>query len=395
MRRLHLVALLLAGVTLGCGAAAPSKLAAMAPQQQYQQEHVQQVQLDGATFGETLASGSLSGGGEPVFRKHGGQYTPRKGKALTEPDAQGMTAPQVVYLGYLNLRVRRLIDAIDDLTARVEKAGGYVESLSSSVMIARVPGDDFEAAMDKLAEVGDVLERRVKALDVTDQFLDIKGRLAVARETRDRLLALLEETKDTEERLKILQEIKRLTEQIESMASQLATLQDLVDYYTITIELQPMVADRQPVVNRSPFRWIRGLRAHVSTLDGTEDVDLPVPAGFVQLDDADGWMARAADTSVIRISQLDNEPRGDGAWWAEAITHEMEGRDEALDGEGAIGGLSWMMFREKDVRPRGWLIAVMTRGDDLFVIEAFLPDAEAVERHRAAVLDALKGFGPR
>lgn len=392
MRRMSPQLLLLAGALLACGGASPRKLASMAPPPAQQEQA--QFQFDGAVAKQRSLGSASAAGGEVLFAQNS-QFTPRKKAKLAEPDAQGMTAPQVVYLGFLQLRVRRLIDAIDALTARVEQAGGYVESLSSSVMIVRVPGDDFEAAMDRLAEVGDVLDRRVKALDVTDQFLDIQGRLAVAKETRDRLLALLEQTQDTEERLKILQEIKRLTEQIESMTSQLATLQDLVDYYTITIELQPMVADRQPVVNRSPFRWIRQLRAHVETVEGTDDAGLPVPAGFVQLDDADGWQARAADTSVIRVGRVDNEPRGDGAWWATAVAHEMEGRDEALDGQGALGGLSWMMFREKDVRPRGWLIGVMARGDDLFVVEAFFPDADAVDRHRAAVLEALKGFGPR
>ncbi len=309
-----------------------------------------------------------------------------------EPDAKGMAARQVVYLGFLRLRVKRLLDAVDALTEKVTAAGGYIESLSKTVMVVRVPAGDFDAAMNTLAGVGEVLARRVKALDVTAQFLDIQGRLAVANETRDRLLELLEKTQDTDERLRILQEIKRLTEQIESMSSRLATLRNLVDYYTITIELQPVATHQRAVVNRSPFRWIRDLRAHYAALEATDEAELPVPEGFVNLDDADGWEARAADTSVLRVSEVDNEPMGDAPWWAAAVRHELDGRDEAIVAEGTSGGLAWLIAAEKDVQPRGWLVGVATQGDRLLVVEAFFPDPEALARHKAAVLGALDGF---
>ncbi len=308
-----------------------------------------------------------------------------------EPDAKGMAERQVVYLGFLRLRVRRLLEAVDRLTAKVTAAGGYIESLSKTVMVVRVPAGDFEAAMAALAEEGEVLARRVKALDVTAQFLDIQGRLAVARETRDRLLVLLEKTQDTDERLRIVQEIKRLTEQIESMTSRLATLRNLVDFYTITVELEPVAGNRR-VVNRSPFGWIRDLRAHQQMLPPTDEASLPVPAGFVKLDGADGWEARAADTSVLRISEVENEPRGDAPWWAAAVKHELDGRDEAIVAEGTAGGLAWLIASEKDVTPRGWLVAVATQGDRLLVVEAFFPDPEALERHRKSVIAALGEF---
>lgn len=344
------------------------------------------------------AEADTAGGSASYFSKSAdapklySEPAPEKSVVIAEPDAKGMTARQVVYLGFLRLRVRRLLDAIDALTARVEAAGGYVESLSKTVMVVRVPGGDFDAAMNTLAEVGDVLARQVKALDVTAQFLDLEGRLAVASRTRDRLLTLLESARDTDERLRILEEIKRLTEQIESMSSRLATLQNLVAYYTITIELEPITAENRVVVHRSPFAWIRRMAAHYEALPETDDAAIPVPAGFVRIESADGWQARASDTSVLRISEVDNEPRGDAAWWAAAIRHELEGRDEEITAAGAAGGLHWMIAREKDVEPRGWLVGVATKGDDLYVVEGFFPDPAALDRHRAAVLAALDGF---
>ncbi len=315
------------------------------------------------------------------------------GQGAAEPKTEGMDKPLVVYLGYLKLRVRRLLEAVDAVTAKVQALGGYVESLSQRVVVVRVPAGDFDAAMAAFAEVGTVLSRRVKALDVTEKFTDLTGRLVVAKETRDRLLALLEQVTDTQERLRILQEVKRLTEQIESIESKLATLKNLVDFYTVTIELEPVVESRHNVTHRSPFGWVQRLAAHRESIDeGKGDFYLEAPRGFVLFDEDDIWRAQAADTTVMRAGKVENEPRGTSEWWSDAVRHEMVGRDEEGVDEGRAGRLAWRIFRNKDVQPRLYLVGVAASGEDLFVVEAFFPNEAAFERHKAAVLKALDGF---
>lgn len=310
-----------------------------------------------------------------------------------EPDTQGMEKPLVVYTGYLKLRVKRLLESMDLITQRTADAGGYVESLTERVVVIRVPASDFDKVMAAFAEVGTVLDRQIKALDVTEKFTDLRGRLAVALETRKRLLTLLETVTNADERLRILQEVKRLTEQIESMESTLSTLQNLVDYYTITIELEPLVEANRQVVHRSPFRWVRALAAHHQSIgDGKGDFELTLPKGFVLFDDDDVWRAQAADTTVLRGGVLENEPRGTSAWWSDAVRHEMEGRDEELVKEGTAGGLAWRIYRNKDVQPRSWLIGVQADGEDLYVVEAFFPNEDAYARHGDAVVKALDTF---
>ena len=310
-----------------------------------------------------------------------------------EPKTEALAKPLVVYLGYLKLRVKRLLEAVDAITAKVEALQGYIESLTQTVVVVRVPAGDFEAAMAAFAELGTVLARRVKALDVTEKFTDLRGRLVVARDTRDRLLALLEEVTDTKERLRILQEVKRLTEQIESIEARLRTLKNLVDYYTITLELESVVASTRAVVHRSPFPWVRGLQAHLQTLGaGAGAVRLPVPDGFVFFDQADAWRAQAADTTVLRAGRVDNEPRGTSAWWSDAVRHEMVGRDEEEVEEGTAGGMAWRVFRNKDVQPRSWLVGVQAQGAHVFVVEAFFPNQAAFDRHRDAVVEGLQSF---
>lgn len=310
-----------------------------------------------------------------------------------EPDARGLDRPLVVYLGYLKLRVKRLLEAVDAITRSTEEAGGYIESLGARVVIVRIPATDFEEAMETFAALGDVLDRRVKALDVTAQFTDLRARLAVAKEARERLLKLLDQVKDVQERLRILQEVKRLTEQIESIESTLSTLQNLVDFFTITIELEPILSAGAAIEHRSPFGWVRALVAHDGTIqEGKGAVALTLPKDFVQFTDDDAWRAQAADTTTLRIGRVPNEPRGDAEFWADAVLHEMDGRDEELVEDGTAGLVTYRVFRNKDVQPRTYLVGVHVRGDDLWVVEAFYPTEDAFQRHHRAVTEALGTF---
>lgn len=333
------------------------------------------------------ASGSL---GSTTYG--GASSAPSQGKAasqVAEPQRELQEA-MVVYMGYLRLRVKRQMEAVDAITLLAKQHGGYVESLSGRALVVRVPARDFDGVMAEFASVGEVLDRRVKALDVSRQFTDVRARLAIAHDARGRLLLLLRTVTDVEERLQILEEIKRLTEQIETAESVLATLRNLADFFTITVELEPVVAQTATSAHRSPFPWVRKLSPYQATLaDGKKRIDLQVPRGFVQFEDDDLWRAQAADTAMLRAALVDNEPRGDAAFWSLAIAHELEGRDFEPVEQYVQGIAHVRVWRNKDVRPSYYLIATTTSGDSVCVVEAFLPNEAAWKARHDALRLAL------
>ena len=406
-----LVISLLLGIAAGC--AGHAYQSALAPQPAYAEiAQVQSMDGDGwaappsVAMGEPssmaqtqLASVSRSGQASSLSYEgvdvRGDLNKEAKGQLTHKNAPAPATAPKamVVYQGFMRLRVKRLLEAADEIT---EKAGGYVESLQSALIIVRIPGVDFEGIMNMLAGVGKVLERRVKALDVTAQYTDLRGRLVVAERTRGRLLQLLERTEKAEERLQILQEIKRLTESIEGMKSTLASLQNLVDFFTITIELQPVLDTHGAIAHRSPFPWINNLQAHLTTIeDGKDDIAVNLPPGFVLFDDDDTYRAQASDTTVLRAGTLENEPRGDNVFWADAVQHEMDGREEELVEDGNVGNISYRVYRNQDVAPRYYLVGVCAPESDLeslYVFEVFYPNQAAFDRHHKAIAVALTSF---
>jgi len=353
----------------------------------------------GASFGGAGggATGNVSSVPYAYTTKAGESGGQSAGKEQANQDlgakSDAPDVPMVVYTGYMRLRVKRLLEAVDEVTRITEAQKGYIESLAQRVVVVRIPAKDFDAVMAQFAKLGELLERRIKALDVTEQFTDQGARLAVAKEAQSRLIALLAKTEDVEERLRILQEVKRLSEQIELIESTLATLQNLVDYFTIIIELEPIMEDTGGDLHRSPFDWIRGLEAHVTTLyDGKDEFELTLPPGFVLFEKDDVYRAQSADTTVIRGAVVDNEPLGDNAYWIKAVHHEMVGRAEKLEAEGDSGPVSYKLYKSEDVQPRYYLVGVAARGEDLYVIEVFFPNEEALTTHKDAVIKALATF---
>ena len=295
-----------------------------------------------------------------------------------------------MYLGYLRLEVRHRVDALQAIEAEAKTRGGYIDRMAGNTVVLRVPAGDFEVAMAAFAELGKVLDRRVQALDVTDQVTDLAGRLGVLKDARERLLLLLARATRTEERLQLLANIKRLSNDIEAIESSLTTLRDLVAWQTITIELVAQAEDGRGVLRRSPFPWVRALSPGRPGPGGSADrVRAPTIEGFVALRDAEPFTARAADSSALHLFALPNDPHGDASFWHRAIAWELEGRGDRKIETGSTGPWQWQLWQSREPRPWTWLLAVRVDGESVWVYAAFLPDLAALKRHQAALQAGL------
>ncbi len=156
---------------------------------------------------------------------------------------------------------RRLIH-IADMTVRVDdvaeaavlakemtiEAGGYVanESLSTPAngspdagLTLRIPNEDYESALDALAELGDrsTLERSVE--DVTDQVADVESRIESSEAALETLRGYLEEAEDVDDLLRVEGEIQQRQEDLEAFQARLKTLENQTAYSTVHLSLVP------------------------------------------------------------------------------------------------------------------------------------------------------------
>ena len=298
-----------------------------------------------------------------------------------------------VYTGDLRLSVPRIDQTRADVIALAEDFGGYVERSTAESVIVRVPAGRFFEALEALEGFGDVLYRAVQTADVTDQYTDIERRLEIATRSRDRLYELLERAEDADERVAILREIRRLTEEVERLRSAIESLAELIAYSRITVALQSRIQTDQVLRDRIPFEWIAQLDPLVTYIgDADRSLGLPVPDGFAAFESDRRVRAEAADGTRLRVGGRENVPAGSSEFWADAIAFHLEPFYRTSTRE-TVGPYEAVLFESKDREPFFYAIAVTVRGDELLVAEAFYPDRAAYDRHVQAVSQMLTGEG--
>jgi len=90
-----------------------------------------------------------------------------------------------------------------------------------------------------LADLGDLITRRVGSDDVTEQVVDVEGRLAAVTASVDRLRALLAQAADVPQVVAVEGELARREGELEALTGQLRALRAQTDLATVTLTLSP------------------------------------------------------------------------------------------------------------------------------------------------------------
>lgn len=141
-----------------------------------------------------------------------------------------------------------------------ERLGGYVQEATTRGVLLRVPADRFEAALEELAKLGLVSDRKVQVRDVTEEYVDLELRLKSKRAMLARLEALAAKAEKIEDLLKVEQELSRLTLEIEQLEGKLRLLASQTTLSRIAVEfVESAQAARGRASPRLPFWWLQGL----------------------------------------------------------------------------------------------------------------------------------------
>ncbi|MFH1463715.1 MAG: DUF4349 domain-containing protein [Pseudomonadota bacterium] len=319
--------------------------------------------------------------------------TPSSGEpAVPEPAADRM----VHYDGWARLRVTRTQDLLDGIAALAEELGGKVESLYADTVTVAVPVARFEEAFERALAMGDVLDKSITATDITEAFTAVELRLRTAEATRVRLQALLARSEEEQEKLQLLREIARLTEEIDLMKSQVELLSGLASYSRITVQAVPRQAVSARANRDEPFglAWVQQLSAfRQDVVAAGKLLALEVPAGFVALDLERRFVAESADGAVIRSGRLQNVPAGDTDFWMAAIRERLA--SEFASAEVATwGSFQVLTLVDGSEAPYVYLVALRAEGRWLDLVEVTYPGLAQQERHGAAVRAAIEGLVP-
>ncbi len=312
------------------------------------------------------------------------------------PLAASLLAPKAgerrarVYSGWCRLTVDEPEQSKKRLEELAQESGGYVESSTAQAVTLRVPAEHFRQVFAAVLGLGDVVRKSIETYDVTDTLTDQEARLGLAERARERLYLLLERTADVKERLAILREVRRLTEEIEQIRASLQVLKGQIAMSRITAELLPRRPEAELREEGIPFPWIAALNPLYPSLKaGLRRLAPSLSEDFAVFRKEKGFRAESPEGTRVRLGTTPNRPKGDQTFWQKALAFHLGPQFRRAE-ELEAGAFRAVLFTSKDSKPYSYLVAVAVRGKRLAVAEAFFPDREAADLRLEAVLTALR-----
>ena len=150
----------------------------------------------------------------------------------------------IIFVADVSLGVDDVAAAGAEATRIIESLGGFVFGQQTSgtpephtVLVFKVAPGDFQTALARLGEIGDIRNQSITADDVTERVVDLESRISTAQASAERLRGFLENATDVKTISDLERELLERETQLETLRGQLRTIRDRVDLATITVTL--------------------------------------------------------------------------------------------------------------------------------------------------------------
>lgn len=203
-------------------------------------------------------------------------YAQENGYAAEEPvealeeETEGSKSPEAADTSRkliknvdLEVETEEFDDLLTTIEQKTEALAGYIEesytyngsayrgrSTRNASLTIRIPAEKLNTFLSEVAEVSNVISRNERVTDVTLQYVDMESHKKALVAEQDRLLELLEQAENIEDIISIESRLSEVRYQIESMESQLRTMDNQVSYSTIHLSIEE-VKQLTPVKEQS------------------------------------------------------------------------------------------------------------------------------------------------
>lgn len=176
----------------------------------------------------------------------------------------------IIREGSLSMAVENTLNTrqqIESLVSEYALQGAFVVAANeyggtsgrpSISMTIRVPSSQFEDVMNRLAAMAvQVNSRNETAADVTEEYVDLQGRLEALQTGRDRLLDIMRNADTTEALLQAEAQLTIREAEIEAIQGRLQYLRGAAALSRISIDLQPHFAAQPIDTSWKPLETLR------------------------------------------------------------------------------------------------------------------------------------------
>lgn len=317
-------------------------------------------------------------------------------------DADAGAPRQVIYSAAFKVVVADVAGTLAAIRAHAEQLGGYLAEVNGAAITVRVPVARFADAVAFVERAGEVVDRQLRAQDVTEELRDLITHLDNDEKLRQRLQALLDKAEKVEDILKIEAELTRVTEEIDRTKGRLRYLEAQVAMSTVRVELNSPVPQRGQGSGGSPlpFNWIGELGAGLVEGQVQQAVKhagifgrgpkFRPPAGFVRYYEHDGEVeAMDAGDLRLRVLRRGNVDKAGLAFWSQLARKTLvESRSLSVASEEGGGDADdfYLLRGARDVGGKrvGYLLSIERSNRAVVVFEAWGP-AESFEANADAI----------
>lgn len=152
----------------------------------------------------------------------------------------------------LYVEVQEYDIAVKYIEDKISLFKGYVEQMQAyygtnqyttknASLVVRIPSVSLDEFVETVGEVSNITNKNSRVEDITLQYVDIKSHRDALQIQYDRLVELLENASSIEDIIAIEERLSNVRYQIESMESQIRTYDNLIDYSTVTIQIQEVI----------------------------------------------------------------------------------------------------------------------------------------------------------
>ncbi|KGK89023.1 hypothetical protein DP73_11590 [Desulfosporosinus sp. HMP52] len=186
------------------------------------------------------------------------------------PPADPELARKITHNLDLTLEVAAIKDSVNQISQEVQQLGGYVvtsqqsesDHYSTANLTVKIPSDKLSGMQDSFSAWGKVLDQRLQANDITNEYYDSQARLTILEAEENRYLEILAQAVTVDDVLKVEGALSNVRQQIEQLKGQLKLWNHQVDYSTVTIQIVTRQSPNLDVTNPwQPISWTETWRA--------------------------------------------------------------------------------------------------------------------------------------
>lgn len=170
----------------------------------------------------------------------------------------------------LEVETKEFEQMMSSLEEQVREMGGYIENMETyngssyseysnsryADLTIRIPKERLDGFLHTVSDISNIVRRYDSVEDVTLSYVDMESRRNALRTEQDRLLEFLEKAGNVEEIIALEERLSEVRYQLESMESQLRTMDNLIEYSTVNINISE-VRELTVVKEEEPTAWER------------------------------------------------------------------------------------------------------------------------------------------